>query len=471
MTNKLVWFRQDLRVDDNTALSKACENPDDHIYALFIATPGQWQLHDMAPRREHFIRAHVNALRSKLEKINIQLLYFETPFFTEIPTLIAKLITEHKFSAIYANHEYGWNEKKRDQHLEKILAAGDCHFHRYHDQSMQAPGLLTQTGKPYTVFTPFKKRWLENWRISRPTLLAAPAKRKVAPTITSSLLPATNTTEKSPQWPIGETAAQRRLTEFCQQQIDLYKKQRDFPDIDGTSGLSPWLAAGVLSPRQCLATALDANQGMLTSGQEGIDCWISELIWRDFYIHILDCFPQVSRNKAFKPATENIQWRNNSSDFEAWCNGNTGFPIIDAAMRQLTSTGWMHNRLRMITAMFLSKQLLIDWRWGERFFMQHLIDGHLAANNGGWQWAASTGTDAVPYFRIFNPVTQSQRFDAEGHFIRRYVPELANIQGKDIHLPPPLIRASQAAQYPAPIIDLKLAREDALSAYGKLRDS
>ena len=186
-------------------------------------------------------------------------------------------------------------------------------------------------------------------------------------------------------------------------------RSRDFPAIDGTSSLSAELACGVISPRQCLNAALDANSGMIDAENTGATTWISELAWRDFYIHILDSFPRVSKGRAFKPETEFLQWRNAPEDLAAWCEGRTGIPIVDAAMRQLINTGWMHNRLRMIVAMFLSKHLLIDWRLGEQFFMQHLIDGHLASNNGGWQWAASTGTDAVPYFRIFNPVTQSQR--------------------------------------------------------------
>lgn len=269
-------------------------------------------------------------------------------------------------------------------------------------------------------------------------------------------------------WEIGEVVAIKKLNEFCRERIEDYKGQRDIPALDSTSYLSPWLAAGVISPRQCLDAALNANKGRLSGGLEGIDTWISELIWRDFYIHILDSFPKVSKNRPFKLKTENIRWRNIDDDFSAWCDGRTGIPIVDAGMRQLRQKGWMHNRLRMIVAMFLSKQLLIDWRRGERYFMQHLIDGHLASNNGGWQWAASTGTDAVPYFRIFNPVTQSQRFDPDGHFIKRYIPELVAITGKDIHLPTPSVRAALAPNYPAPIVDLKLGRERALSTFAAL---
>jgi len=467
MNSKLVWFRQDLRVADNTALAIAAEDNSAHLYGLFIATPAQWQQHDMAPLRENFIRQHVAALSDSLSALNIPLLYIETDDFSSVPDLLSELVKNAGFSDIYANHEYGWNEKQRDRAVQQALENLDCGFHQFHDQPMLAPGLTTHTGKPYSVFTPFKKKWLEQWRASRPLLRGKPSKRLLPPPIPSAIVPVPSALDGT-RWGIGESAAAQKLDVFCRERIEDYKRDRDIPALDGTSSLSPWLAAGVISPRQCLDAALEANRGKLSGGQEGIDTWISELIWRDFYLHILDSFPQVSKNKAFKQKTEAVRWRNSDADFTAWCLGTTGIPIVDAAMRQLQQTGWMHNRLRMIVAMFLSKQLLIDWRRGEQYFMQHLIDGHLASNNGGWQWAASTGTDAVPYFRIFNPVTQSQRFDPDGEFIKRYIPELEAITGKDIHLPPPLIRAAFAPEYPAPIVDLKLGRERALAAFGAL---
>ncbi|MFT5211475.1 MAG: deoxyribodipyrimidine photo-lyase [Flavobacterium sp.] len=468
MNNKLLWFRQDLRITDNTALAVAAEDPSACLYGLFIATPGQWHQHDMAAVRENFIRQHVSALRDSLSKINIPLLYIEVDNFLAIPDVFNNLIEKYGFCDIYANHEYGWNEKQRDTAVHNSLAARNCHFHRFHDQPMLAPGLITKTGKPYSVFTPFKKNWMEKWRRLRPLLRRTPTLRVLPPTIPSEVMTESASWPETSAWEIGEVAAIRKLNEFCRERIEDYKSQRDIPALDSTSYLSPWLAAGVISPRQCLEAALEANKGRLSGGQEGIDTWISELIWRDFYIHILDSFPQVSKNRAFKIKTEKIRWRDSDEDFNAWCEGRTGIPIVDAAMRQLRQKGWMHNRLRMIVAMFLSKQLLIDWRRGERYFMQHLIDGHLASNNGGWQWAASTGTDAVPYFRIFNPVTQSQRFDPNGDFIKQYIPELAAISGKDIHLPKPSVRAAFAPDYPTPIVDLKLGRERALSTFAAL---
>ncbi|MDO9320458.1 MAG: FAD-binding domain-containing protein, partial [Pseudomonas sp.] len=237
------------------------------------------------------------------------------------------------------------------------------------------------------------------------------------------------------------------------------------------SQLSAYLAAGVISPRQCLHAALSNNRGEFDTGNPGAVCWINELLWREFYKHILVGYPRVSRHRAFRPNTEAVAWRNAPDELAAWQAGRTGIPIVDAAMRQLLTTGWMHNRLRMIVAMFLTKNLLIDWREGERFFMRHLIDGDLAANNGGWQWSSSTGTDSAPYFRIFNPQRQSERFDAEGRFIRHWLPVLAEVGKKDIHNPSALSQYGGLfgrPDYPKPIVDLSKSRARALAAFKQL---
>ena len=217
-----------------------------------------------------------------------------------------------------------------------------------------------------------------------------------------------------------------RLRDFCRERVQDYDRKRDIPGEPGTSRLSAALAIGLLSPRQCLAR-LQAEQETANESASGPHVWLSELIWREFYQHVAFHFPRVVKGRAFKEETDAIRWRDDEADFQAWCEGRTGFPIVDAGMRQLKQTGWMHNRLRMITASFLVKDLHIDWRRGERYFMSQLIDGEFASNNGGWQWAASTGTDAAPYFRVFNPTTQGKRFDPEGHFIRQYVPELLSL--------------------------------------------
>lgn len=264
------------------------------------------------------------------------------------------------------------------------------------------------------------------------------------------------------RWPAGEHSAWQRLQQFIEQDIATYQHERDFPALDGTSQLSPYLACGVISVRSCWQMAVQNNRNEFNSGCQGTVTWLAELLWREFYQHLLAMHPRLSRGEPYQPHTTHIGWRNAPNELQAWQQGRTGFPLIDAAMRQLASTGWMHNRLRMVVAMFLSKNLLLDWRHGERWFMQHLIDGDLAANNGGWQWSASTGTDAAPYFRVFNPVTQSQRFDPQGDFIRQWLPELAHLSNKDIHLPP---RGLFEQHYPAPMVDLKSSRLRAIEVF------
>ena len=249
--------------------------------------------------------------------------------------------------------------------------------------------------------------------------------------------------------------------------MEHYQQERDFPHLQSTSQLSPYLNIGAVSIRQCLQAVFRKHNGCFHIDSPGQQTWLDELLWREFYQHILYQFPAVSRHQPFKHNTLKIQWRNAEQDLLAWQQGQTGIPIVDAGMRQLLQTGWMHNRVRMITAMFLSKNLLIDWRLGEKWFMQHLIDGNLAANNGGWQWCASTGTDAVPYFRIFNPITQSQKFDKDGDYIRTWVPELAHLDAKKIH-EPYAYEHQQKLHYPQAIVDLNSSRKRAIEAFKAL---
>nr|WP_228148220.1 deoxyribodipyrimidine photo-lyase [Acinetobacter seifertii] len=275
------------------------------------------------------------------------------------------------------------------------------------------------------------------------------------------------TTEQQDLWPVGESYALEQLDHFIEDSISHYKVERDFPHITGTSKLSPYLNIGILSIRQCLQALFRSQHGNFHLTNEGQQTWLDELIWREFYQHILFDFPYVSKHIPFKKDTQKIQWNHNPEHLTAWQTGQTGIPIVDAGMRQLLQTGWMHNRVRMITAMFLCKNLLIDWRIGEQWFMQHLIDGDLAANNGGWQWCASTGTDAVPYFRIFNPISQSQKFDPNGDYIRTWVKELAHLDNKSIH-DPYSANKSLRLNYPKPIVDLKETRLKAIETFKRI---
>ncbi|EFF75622.1 cryptochrome/photolyase family protein, partial [Achromobacter piechaudii] len=342
----------------------------------------------------------------------------------------------------------------------------------HHGASLLRPGTVT-TGKGdcYRVYTPYARTCRDRLRTA-PVVAVPPPRPQTPPDWSPDPLPDTFDGFARPSeairalWPAGEAAAGDRLEAFTEGVIDAYKDERDFPSLPGTSCLSPYLAAGVLSPGQALRAALSANHGELDSGKAGAATWINELLWREFYQHLLAAYPSLSMHQPMKPETAAVPWRDAPDDLRAWQQGKTGIPIVDAAMRQLLALGWMHNRLRMVTAMFLSKNLLIDWRLGEAWFMAHLVDGDLAANNGGWQWSASTGADAVPYFRVFNPLSQSRRFDPRGVFLREWLPELADLDDKAIHDPSPMERA--AAGYPMPIVDLAQSRLRALEAFGNL---
>ncbi len=467
----LVWFRSDLRVSDNPALHRAAKKGLP-VIGVFAPSIKQWQQHDWGANKINYVLRQVASLAADLEKLNIPLLKLATESFIEVPDAMVKLIKKHKVSAVYFNDELEVNEQARDVQVQKQLEAMDVDVVCCHDQTVIPPNAIkTKTDDFYKVYTPYRKAW-ETELDKGDYLTVLPKPKKQTPTdIQSENWHAI--VEKHPTsqmvidlWPCGEAVAHKQLRAFCENGLLSYQEQRDFPAIEGTSRLSAAMACGVVSARQCYAAGLQANDGASPKQQTQISTWLSELIWREFYRHVLVGFPRVCRNQPFKTATRNIPWSDNEQHFREWCDGQTGFPIVDAAMRQLNETGWMHNRLRMIVAMFLTKDLLIDWRWGERYFMNQLVDGDFASNNGGWQWAASTGTDAVPYFRIFNPTSQSSRFDARGDFLRQYLPELAEIGGKDIHDPPPLIRSS--CDYPLPIVDHAKARDKTLATFKNL---
>ncbi|MEX1227432.1 MAG: deoxyribodipyrimidine photo-lyase [Marinobacter sp.] len=464
---QLVWFRNDLRVSDNPALTAACKQGE-AVRACFLVTPEQWQEHDWSLARIRFVVDHVNALSDALARLGITLDILEARRFDDsIDTLLSYCQTQG-VQHLHFNEEYGVNERRRDKAVHQSFTSADIKVNKYRDQTVAPVGtILTQQEEPYSVFTPFSRRWREWAGDNTPNPFPAPTKMAdpVAPNyLSTSLAGYQNAPE--PLVSVGEDAAHKQLDEFIEQRAKSYKKERDFPALDGTSLLSPYLANGVLSGRQCWL----AGQQALASGEnEGLFTWVTEIAWRDFYINILFHYPRVSMHRAFKPETEALEWNTPEGNFEAWKEGRTGVPIVDAAMRQLNETGWMHNRLRMITAMFLTKNLFIDWRLGEAYFMSRLVDGFLASNNGGWQWSASTGTDAAPYFRVFNPATQSERFDPKGEFIRQWVPELARLDSKGIHEPGTKGGVIPKG-YPRPIVDLKQSRKEAIAKFQALKD-
>jgi deoxyribodipyrimidine photo-lyase len=469
---QLIWLRSDLRHYDNTALGAAAERGP--TVALYLISPEQWLAHDDAPCKVDFWLRNLRALSDSLQQLNIPLLIRTAPLWDQAPGVVLEVCQQLGVEAVHVNQEYGIHETRRDQAVARALDAQGIGFHSYLDQLLFKPGsVLTQSGSYFQVFGQFRKVCYSRLQIALPPVTGKP--RAQAPlSIQRDAVPESVTGFSPPSqslqalWPAGEDEARQRLTRFADEAIHDYKDQRDLPAVPGTSQLSAYLAAGVISPRQCLHAAVQSNHGEFDTGSAGASTWISELLWREFYKHILVGYPRVSRHRAFRPDTEFLPWRDAPQELAAWKQGRTGFPIIDAAIRQLLATGWMHNRLRMVVAMFLTKNLLIDWREGERFFMQHLIDGDLAANNGGWQWSSSTGTDSVPYFRIFNPLSQSERFDPEGCFIKHWLPELADLNKKHVHNPASLGGLFGAANYPAPIVDLSQSRDRALSAFKNL---
>lgn len=469
---QLIWLRSDLRVHDNRALHAALAAGP--TLAVYLITPGQWCAHDDAPCKIDFWLRNLTELRLQLNALNVPLLIRQAERWDAAPAVLAELCQTHGIGCVQVNDEYGLNEAARDQAVADRLAAQGVGFRRHLDQLLFAPGsLLTRSGGYFKVFSQFRKVAHVRLHDALPDCLPRPQPQAplavAGDSLPDSVAGFARPNETLRQlWPAGEGHALDRLQRFVDEHLANYDRCRDLPALPGTSQLSPYLAAGVLSPRQCLHAALRANRGEFASGQPGAVAWINELLWREFYKHVLVGFPRVSRHHAFRLETEALPWRDAPEELAAWQAGRTGFPLIDAAMRQLAATGWMHNRLRMLVAMFLSKNLLIDWRAGERFFMGQLIDGDLAANNGGWQWSASTGTDAVPYFRLFNPISQSRRFDPDGRFIRHWLPELAHLDNRAIHEPAALGGLFGAPNYPRPLVDLAASRARALAAFRDL---
>ncbi|WP_265461605.1 deoxyribodipyrimidine photo-lyase [Aeromonas salmonicida] len=470
---KLVWFRNDLRLADNPALRHACAEAGE-VAALFVISPTQWQQHKMAPIRQQFLLAQVDELGRALAALGIPLHLLRVETFAEMPTALASLSNDLGVSQLYANQAIEIDEQRRDLAVSAMLAEQEVSCHWFNGCCVLPPGrVLTGSGEMFKVFTPFSRAWLKALEEDGFVIHRAPAPR-------AEPLPWQPMAEREwsygalgevtpdTRWPVGEAEAQRRLHAFLEQAVLDYEETRDFPAQAGTSILSPYLAAGIISPRQCVAALQQRLGHRPQSKAEPGFVWLNELVWREFYRHLLVLVPTLSMNLPFKPETAALPWSWDPVAFAAWCEGRTGYPIVDAAMRCLNATGWMHNRLRMIVASFLTKDLHIHWRLGEDYFMSQLIDGDLAANNGGWQWAAGTGADAAPYFRVFNPTTQGQRFDPQGDFIRTWVTELADIPAAYVHQPHDWLRLKGGRGYPAPMVDHALARVKAIEMFRNL---
>lgn len=471
---RLVWFRSDLRTHDNTALYYAARAKRG-IVGVFVVCHEQWQSHDWADIKVAFLLRNLCELSDSLAKLNIALRVVTTPRFDQVPKVLCKLAEEADCEGIWFNREYEVNERRRDEAVAEMFDASGRSVHNFSDQTVYEPGeLRTNKGDFYTVYTPFKRAFCAKYKEDGFDVLGRAAKQPEMIGEPDAIPDAIDgfdmSRDRDDLWTAGERSAGTRLGKFVNERMTSYDDDRDYPGVHGTSALSPYLAVGVLSPRQCFRAALDANENKIDSGNTGAARWISELIWREFYRSILVGFPRVCRHQPFQLGYRDIEWAHNDEHFTSWCEGRTGYPIVDAAMRQLAQTGWMHNRCRMIVAMFLTKNLFLDWRLGERHFMRHLVDGDLAQNNGGWQWSASTGTDAQPYFRVFNPVSQSEKFDWDGEYIRRFVPELADVDSGSIHDPAKLPRLALGDAYPEPIVDHKATRKTAIERFKAYRD-
>jgi deoxyribodipyrimidine photo-lyase len=474
----LVWFRRDLRASDNTALSEAARSSPKGVVGVFVICPEEWRLHDDAPVKVEFWLRNLRELSRVLEGLRIPLKIVQATTRRDIARLLLEAAKAAACDRLFYNHEYEVNEQARDQSVVKHLTKAGVECRGFHDHVVFDPATIrTGEGRFYTVYTPFKKSWIKRAEQDKVEVLPVPKKQEatgIAPDAVPERVEGFVSAVDPALWPGGEAHAMKRLSGFCESRLRAYKEQRDTPSIDATSMLSPYLNAGVVSPRQCIVMARDANGGRYDDrapGHAGGAHWISEVIWREFYQHVLVGFPRVCMHRAFRPATERLVWEQNPEHLQRWKEGRTGVPIVDAAMRQMNTMGWMHNRLRMVAAMYFTKDLFLDWRLGERYFMQTLVDGDLGSNNGGWQWSASTGTDAAPYFRIFNPASQSKRCDPDGEFIRRWVPELRDVEGEAIHEPgalPGLLR--QRVEYPEPLVDHDVARERVLRAFKGLDD-
>jgi deoxyribodipyrimidine photo-lyase len=458
MTNLFI-FSTDFRLRDNPALFHAAEKGES-LVAMFIHNPKKWQSHNESDLKIAFQIENLNCISKKLANFNISLKVIHAEGISEENQKIIEFVKNNNINEVFINKDYGINEITRDQNLEKELVNINKKLNLFDSSVFLPESIKTQSDTFFKVFTPFSKAFRSKLLTKKIELLGLPKKQKKKTQESDEVEYISLRAERKnilELYKTGEEYALDKLDKFIDLKIRSYKDKRDFPAIDGTSSLSPYLSSGVLSSRQCLFKVFEK----LSEEEEGIKTWVNEIIWREFYKYILFYNQRVSKNLSFSEKYDNFPWSDNQDYFIAWSKGETGVPIIDAAMRQLNSTGWMHNRLRMIVAMYLSKNLLIDWRKGEKYFMQNLIDGDFASNNGGWQWSASTGVDAAPYFRIFNPITQSEKFDKEGYFIKKWLPEISSV--KNIHDPTSDERNNLG--YSNHIVDLKESRKKAIDVF------
>ncbi len=470
MSTGLVWLRRDLRLDDNAALGRAAAACD-RIYVCFVFDREILDhLEDRDDRRVEFIHLCISEIEVALRAAGSRLIVRHEAASEAIPRLAAEL----NVNAVFASHDYEPARRKRDERVRQALAREGRRLETTKDHVIfEQDDVLTAGGRPFQVYTPYRNAWrakLTDDDLSERSVRADMKRLAMPPaTVRSDAwgLEDLGFAKSDLKWPGGTKAGRKTLDAFLTR-IGEYGAARDFPAQRGVSFISPHLRFGTISTRHAIRVAREI-------GSPGAEKWIDELIWREFYNMVLHHFPHTQTEPIQRKFAE-LPWRRDRRLFSAWCEGRTGYPFVDAGMRQLNATGFMHNRLRMVTASFLTKHLLVDWRWGERCFARRLLDYDLSQNVGGWQWAASIGLDSQPYFRIFNPVAQSQRFDPDGAFIREHVAELAGFDDRTIHEPWKAGEAAQAAarcrigrDYPLPIVDHAEARRAALAFFKAAR--
>ncbi|KAG0252008.1 hypothetical protein BG011_007266 [Mortierella polycephala] len=485
--NSLMWFRNDLRLQDNRALHaaslRAKAGDRKSVIALYIISQSEWESHDEAPVKIDFWMRNLTELKRELEKLRIPLIVKEATPKKDVIGLMESTVKELEISHVFWNAEYMVDEKKRDRAVRKALKKlPGVYVEEHEDQCVVPPGeMKTKAGNPFTTFEPFKIAWntLVETNPHYLKLIEAPEANPMEAeqlyanyfdqSIRSSHPHSLDRDEIERLYPAGEEVAHERLRTFVEESLWRYHKIKDCPSEPGSSPLAPYLANGILSARQCVAAARASNNNKIIIGNEGVRTWIKEIAWTEFYRQILFAFPKVCKNQAFQPNME-IRWIFDDRKFLLWCQGKTGYPIVDAGMRQLNTQGFMHRRVRMVVACFLSKDLMLNWQMGEKYFMNNLIDGELATNNGSWQWCASTGADAHPLYRFPNPLLQSYKFDPEGDYIRQWVPELKSLNGKHIHDPFHSLSAKEFGKlgYPKPIVDHADAKKKYIEEYKRI---
>ncbi len=463
MTRGLHWFRNDLRLTDHASLDALFGHVDQWL-PVFVLDP---RIANRASAvRTRFLIANLERLEAELASRDVPLVVRKGKPEQVIPKLLDETKASH-LSFAPGNTPFA---RDRDDAVRRAAEKREVSVLDPRDDVIfPADAVLTKSGTPYAVYSPYRDAWWRRFREESPEPRRMRATPPPIPNVEAGSLPDAESVVGKAGAEVelptaGHRAARRRLRTFLEGPVARYHEDRDRPDKDGTSRLSPYLRFGVISIRSCFDAGLEAAAE--ASHRRGVTKWLDELVWREFYAAILESQPRVLKQN-YREEYDALAWNDDPDAFEAWCEGRTGFPIVDAGMRQLRATGWMHNRVRMLVASFLTKDLLIDWRAGERFFFEWLVDGDPASNNGGWQWAASTGTDAQPYFRIFNPTTQARRYDPDGAYVKEWVPELRDVPAESVHEPWDGLFGPEG--YPRPIVDHAKRREEALARFKAAR--